>query len=256
MSEVTDDIGANNNWITEPVWLRPVVLLLDTSLSMKGTRFELLRAATDHLINSLKLDPNSKMIDLAIVTFNNEATVVQEFAPVSEARLPVCDPDGESNFGKGLNKAFAILKQRYQYYYRAGIATFPPYMYIMTRGSFNDDLSFDYNYAVLKLNAMINIKPWHESLTALIFGIYGDANVLRKISEKYIELNHSVFSDFTCFDGSINWHIGDDSPFDDEALSFSYRIINDDFHDVTVDPAARNKGPSVLPIDKDVSTWF
>lgn len=75
-------------------FLQPIVLLLDTSLSMKGLRLQLMKSAVEQIITCLSGTWFPDLFDTAIVTFNDEASVSLDFTPVSEVCLPEFVPNG------------------------------------------------------------------------------------------------------------------------------------------------------------------
>lgn len=117
------------------------VLLLDTSGSMAGDPIDSLNRAISDFKEQTSLDEHAqKRVDIAIVEFNDEARVVQEFTP-----LPLMQPikltaGGCTAMGAGIELAIDKVKERYRFYASMGTPCFKPFIFLITDGEATDDL--------------------------------------------------------------------------------------------------------------------
>ena len=91
----------------------PCVLLLDTSGSMQGMPIDALNegllAFKDELIkNSLA----SRRVEVAIITFDSDVNIVQDFVTADQFNPPILTAQGLTTMGAGINKALDILQDR------------------------------------------------------------------------------------------------------------------------------------------------
>ncbi len=143
------------------------VLLLDTSASMsiptapweelgeklsiidgvqtyagKGsaTPIDELNRGIDDYKEAVAKDPAASLrVETAIVTFDDSARVVQDFAAVDEMKTDeISASAGRTNMAKGVDVALDLLDNRKQTYREAGIAYYRPWVILMTDGKSTD----------------------------------------------------------------------------------------------------------------------
>ncbi|WP_250123112.1 VWA domain-containing protein [Chroococcidiopsis sp. CCMEE 29] len=113
----------------------PCVLLVDTSGSMQGAPIDALnqglRTFRDDLIkNSLA----SRRVEVAVVTFDCDINVVQDFVTADEFEPPTLTAQGLTSLGSGINKALDILQTRKALYRANGVAYYRPWIFMITDG--------------------------------------------------------------------------------------------------------------------------
>ena len=119
------------------------VFLLDTSSSMNvnGAIRQLnegLRIFKEQTLNSM--DSRAKAcIDVAVVTFDSEVRVVQDFAPVEDMDLPELEACGQTAMGEALEKGMDMITQQKNVYNYAGTPYFRPWIFCITDGGPNDN---------------------------------------------------------------------------------------------------------------------
>ena len=114
------------------------ILLLDTSGSMAG-RIDRLNQGLATLIAALKEDElASKRVDLAVITFATEVTLVQDFSNPDEWEAPTLEADGVTNMGEAIVQALDRLESRKREYKDAGIAYYRPWFFLLTDGQPTD----------------------------------------------------------------------------------------------------------------------
>ena len=111
------------------------VLLLDTSGSMAGEAINSLNKAINDFKAQTSMDPMAmKRVDVAIVEFNDNARVVQDFSPISMMNPVNLTAQGMTAMGAGVNLAIDKLKERNRLYSSLGTPCFKPWIFMITDG--------------------------------------------------------------------------------------------------------------------------
>ena len=113
----------------------PCVLLLDTSGSMQGAPLSALNEGLRTFKTDLAQDPlASRRVEVAVVTFNNEVRVAEDFTTADLFDPPVLTAGGQTFMGTGINKALDLLQARKAQYRANGIAYYRPWVFMITDG--------------------------------------------------------------------------------------------------------------------------
>lgn len=135
-----------NDLIINPSARVPVCLCLDMSGSMNAscggvTKLKLLEQGLRNLYEDLKNDENARnCADISIVTFNNDAQVVEDFSGVrNQPSVHNFVANGMTEMGKGVNKALSLLDIRQDEYRSSGREFYKPWLFLMTDGNDNGD---------------------------------------------------------------------------------------------------------------------
>ena len=145
----------------------PVVLVLDTSGSMKGEPILQLNSALRDFSAALKKDSLASLrVELAIITFGkgvraidvrsglpeesddvDEAALLvrpqtveigfdaaRAFATVDEFRSPVLDAQGDTPMGEAMRRALDLIKDRKELYKQNSLDYFRPWIFLITDG--------------------------------------------------------------------------------------------------------------------------
>ena len=111
------------------------VLLVDTSNSMSGYAIESLNQAINDFKEQTSMDAMAmKRVDVAIIEFNDDARVVQEFTPIAQMRPVRLTAGGLTAMGAGINLAIDKLKERNRLYASLGTPCFKPWIFMITDG--------------------------------------------------------------------------------------------------------------------------
>ena len=114
----------------------PCVLLLDTSGSMKGAPLDALNAGLKTYKQDLGKDAlASKRVEVAVVTFNSEVTVVQDFVTADQFNPPTLTAQGLTHMGSGINMALDLVQARKILYRANGVAYYRPWIFLITDGA-------------------------------------------------------------------------------------------------------------------------
>lgn len=178
------------------------------------------------MICSLKNDDFSHRIEISVVEFGSEAVISQNFVSLSRFTFKECEAHGESNLSYGLEKVFSQLKERYLLYAKKGVPAYSPYLFIFTRGAFNDDYMDGYMNAISKLNAVTTIIPEQEAMKVYLIRVESRrTKLLIDFNNRYLELEDEKVN----FNGMVNWYIDDVAvPYE---MRFTTRIKNDNYCD-------------------------
>ena len=92
----------------------PVLLLLDTSGSMKGANIDTLNSAVRQMLTAFSKEGTREVeVRVAMITFGGEtATILQRFAPVSSIEFCPLSADGRTPLGDALKKAKDMIEDR------------------------------------------------------------------------------------------------------------------------------------------------
>ncbi|MGN0880010.1 MAG: VWA domain-containing protein [Oligosphaeraceae bacterium] len=120
----------------------PVILLLDVSGSMSGDPISELNAGLRQFIHETAHDEVASMsVELEVITFSDGADAVIPFTPIldiNENFSPLV-ADGMTSLGAALTLAYDHLQARRKVYRQNGIASYKPWVILMTDGGPNDD---------------------------------------------------------------------------------------------------------------------
>ena len=113
----------------------PCVLLLDTSGSMKGEAIEALNEGIRAFQLSVVKDPlASSRVEVAVVTFDNEVKVLQDFVTVDQFEPPTLAASGQTKMGSAIIKALDMIQDRKATYKANGVAYYRPWVFMITDG--------------------------------------------------------------------------------------------------------------------------
>jgi uncharacterized protein YegL len=113
----------------------PCVLLLDTSGSMQGPAIDALNSGLKAFKNDLAKDPlAARRVEIAIIGFDNEIKVVQDFVTVDHFEPPTLTAQGQTFMGGAVQKALDLIQARKSQYRTNGVAYYRPWVFMITDG--------------------------------------------------------------------------------------------------------------------------
>lgn len=170
------------------------VLLLDTSLSMAGSKIESLNNGINKFVEQTSADKLVReRVDIAVIEFNTHARVVQEFAPIYQIPEIKLEANGLTAMGEGIDLALDKVIDRNHLYDSLGTPCFKPWIFMITDGAPTDDIS--------NAQARIAEREGKGKLKFWALGVPGyDEDTLKLISPKRV-----LALDNTDFTGIFNW---------------------------------------------------
>jgi uncharacterized protein YegL len=112
----------------------PCVLLLDTSGSMEGAPIEALHQGVRAFQHELAADTTaSRRVEVAVITFDDNVNVVQEFVTADMFQPPVFTA-GHTCMAQAIMDALDLVKSRKAQYAANAIAYFRPWIFMITDG--------------------------------------------------------------------------------------------------------------------------
>ncbi|MGD1714076.1 vWA domain-containing protein [Dapis sp. BLCC M172] len=113
----------------------PCVLLLDTSASMTGTPIQALNDGLETFRDNLITDDLAKKrVEVAIISFDNQVKIVQEFITADQFENPVLTAQGQTYMGTAIHKALDMIATRKSEYRNNGITYYRPWVFLITDG--------------------------------------------------------------------------------------------------------------------------
>ena len=113
----------------------PCVLLLDTSASMTGAPIQALNDGLETFRDSLVTDDLAqKRVEVAIISFDNQVKIVQDFITADQFEPPTLTAQGQTHMGSAINQALDTIARRKSDYRNNGITYYRPWVFMITDG--------------------------------------------------------------------------------------------------------------------------
>ncbi len=113
----------------------PCVLLLDTSGSMQGEAINALNEGLKTFKEELNRDNLAKKrVEVAILTFNSDVNVVQDFVTADQFEPPTLKAQGLTVMGSAIHKGLDMVSSRKAQYSASGVAYYRPWVFLITDG--------------------------------------------------------------------------------------------------------------------------
>jgi uncharacterized protein YegL len=175
-----------------------LVFLVDTSGSMTGDPIESLNKGLNRFKAEVCENKQTKdILDVAIIEFNSNNSVVQEFVPVEYMDEVNLTTTGTTMMSPAINRALDMVDERSRFYRRSGTEPYKPWVILITDGE--PDSDDDISAVAQRIKDMEdNGKVSFRSL-----GVEGyNSKILHELSgEKVIKL---IGIDFTSFFDWVN----------------------------------------------------
>jgi len=113
----------------------PCILLLDTSGSMKGEPLDALNEGLRTFQQELDRDSLAKKrVEVAIVTFNSDVEIEQDFVTADDFKPPVLKAKGLTHMGEAILRGLDMLQVRKALYREHGVSYYRPWLFLITDG--------------------------------------------------------------------------------------------------------------------------
>ena len=171
-----------------------LLFLLDTSGSMTGMPIEELNAGINRFKKQVCEDEKTKsVLDVAIIEFNSNWKVVQDFVPVEYMKEVNLEAGGSTYLQKPLGKAIEMVDERSRFYRRSGSEPYKPWIVLISDGEPFDNPE--------ELASTINEMVSKEKLAFWSLAVPGaNTELLHKLSGKRV-LNLEEYD----FKGFFDW---------------------------------------------------
>jgi uncharacterized protein YegL len=167
------------------------LFLVDTSGSMDGQPIAQLNAGLERFKFDVAGDEKTRRIlDVAIVEFNDGVNVVQGFVPI-EDMLPVdLTADGSTNMRPAIEMGMLMVQERSKVYYNTGTVPYKPWIILISDGVPDDPID--------GIAQTVRDQEAKEKLKFWCLGVEGfDESTLKKLApEKTFLLNGYNFAGF------------------------------------------------------------
>ena len=180
-----------------------IVLALDVSGSMRGLKIETVNQALAGFRDILREDAATALrADVAVIEFDHEARLVQDFTNGADFEPPVLSAKGGTNYSAAVNLALDLIEARQQSYRDAGIAYDPTLVYFLTDGFPEHDSYADLAQVAARLAEM----EQNRSVALLCFYVTSpdfpsDMTELAKLSPR----PPAELTNMEQLQGSIKW---------------------------------------------------
>ena len=139
---IQDTVGVYNwaEFADNPEARCSIVLILDVSGSMQGAKIDTVNRALVKFRDVILKDSVAALrADVAIITFDDESWVAQDFTNGADFQPPLLSTHGGTNYSKAVNLALDLIETRKQSYRDGGIAYYRSLAYFLTDGFPTDD---------------------------------------------------------------------------------------------------------------------
>ena len=133
--DIDDIIEVTDEFVDNPESRCPCVLILDCSASMMGTRIAALNEGIALFKEEVCEDQLTALrAEVAIIAYNHEIKIVQEFVTVEEFTPPELTAYGGTRIAAAINKSLDMLESRKANYRANGIEYYRPIALLITDG--------------------------------------------------------------------------------------------------------------------------
>lgn len=111
------------------------VVMLDVSRSMTGTAIDEVNAGIQRFKDELEKDELTALrADVAVIAFNHEYEVVQNFGNIADFNPPALAASGGTCIAPAVNAALDLIEERKAQYRAAGVSYYRPIVMLVTDG--------------------------------------------------------------------------------------------------------------------------
>lgn len=202
---IQDSVGVYDQaeFADNPEQRCPILLILDVSGSMGGQKIQTVNQALVKFGEIIRDDAVTALrADVAIIEFDHEARVVQDFTNGTDFEPPTLSVKGGTNYSKAVNLALDISEARKQSYRDGGIAYYRSLAYFLTDGYPEHDSPGDLAQAAARLKEMEE----NRNIAFFCFGI-GSPDLPADMSElaKLAPREPKELTNMAQLEGSIQW---------------------------------------------------
>lgn len=188
------------------------LLLLDTSGSMAGPALDALNAGLRTFESDLQEDGLARQrVEIAIVTFGDRVTTVQEFISAREFTAPHLSAMGGTPMGEAIADGIQMVKNRKQTYKENGVPYYQPWVFMITDGAPTDE----WKHAA----EMVRRESAAKSLTFFAVAVNNaDTQTLKAITDRVIKLDGINFRELFLWLSASQKRVSGSKPGEQMAL--------------------------------------
>jgi len=167
-----------------------LVFVLDISHSMQGDAIEQLNAGLNRFKEEVCKDKQTRdILDVAIIEFNDEFRVVQQFVPVEFMNYVQMRASGPTKFTGPIREALKMVDERSRFYRRSGSEPYKPWVLLVTDGTPLDDIQ--------EVSKEVARMQDEGKVRFIALGVEGYNRVaLRQLTDVVFRMNGTNFSEF------------------------------------------------------------
>ena len=152
----------------------PCVLLLDVSGSMTGSRIQAVNDGIKAFSEEVTADSLTALrAEIAVVAFNHEVRVIQDFVTAGEFQPPTLSAAGGTSIAGALNHGLEMIEERKRAYRTNGIAYYRPIVMLLTDGYPEHDTP----EAIQEATERVREAEQDRHAAVFSFGIDDDADI-------------------------------------------------------------------------------
>ncbi len=167
----------------------PICLVLDVSKSMENrdgstlTKIEILNEFYQGSLSLFRLDKRFKaMVDLCVITFGGEVTVVNEWSNIKSIEANSFFPKGTKPIGAAMKKALELIDLRRVYYIDKGFEYYKPIVVLISDG----ETTNDYKESAQEISEKVKLKIGSIRVIPIIIGQNIYSKTVAAFSPNYI----------------------------------------------------------------------
>lgn len=172
----------------------PVAIVCDTSGSMSGIPIQNVNLSVNRFAADVCKDSKAAgLVDVAVISFNEEPAVVQGFRPITELQPVQFAASGGTNITAALELAIDKMRERCNLYDNNGIEIKMPYIILITDG---------YGGDVSEIAQIIKQRTADKKMQLWVLAVKGyDKETVAKLTDgkRVFELVDETGYDFTDF---------------------------------------------------------
>ena len=177
-----------------------IVMILDVSGSMFGDNIDTVNQALVKFSDIIRGDPVTALrADVAIIAFDHEAWVLQDFTNGTDFEAPVLEVHGGTMFSTPINMALDLIEVRKESYRDGGIAYYRSLVYFLT-----DGMSAD-TPAQLEQTAQRLAEAEENRSVAFFAFIIGGGDAMVDHLSKLVPRQPIELTNMAQLEGSIVW---------------------------------------------------
>lgn len=172
----------------------PILLLGDNSISMFGEAIRNVMLSINRFAADICKDPKAAAaVDIAVVSFNDEPTIEQNWRPIGQMQPVELKAEGGTNLSRALELGVQMLRERANLYQNSGIEVKMPYLILLTDG---------YGGDVTEIAKVIKKRTDEHKMKLWVLAIRGyDKETIAKLTDgkRVFELVDEAGFDFSEF---------------------------------------------------------